>query len=232
MDYARPELIEALASQYVAGTLRGRARRRFESLLQAHPALRQAVSRWNDWLMPLTVALPPVEPSDAVWDGIERRLWPKAVVAPPPWWQRLTLWRGVSAVAGLAVLVLAGLLARPQETQAPIVVVLQGTGTAAASPAFVASLSADGRALVTRPVQPVAMPQDQVLELWSVPAQGAPRSLGLISPQGLTVVPRRLLGDAVAKGETAALAVTVEPPGGAASPQAHGPIVYLGKLQL
>ena len=43
MDYSRPELADRLAAEYVAGTLRGAARRRFEALLPAHPQLRAAV---------------------------------------------------------------------------------------------------------------------------------------------------------------------------------------------
>ena len=39
MDYAHKPLADALAAQYVAGTLRGPARRRFETLLPGHPAL-------------------------------------------------------------------------------------------------------------------------------------------------------------------------------------------------
>ena len=42
MDYSRPELADRLAAEYVAGTLRGPARRRFETLLPAHATLRAA----------------------------------------------------------------------------------------------------------------------------------------------------------------------------------------------
>ena len=42
MDYGRRELADRLAAEYVLGTLRGPARRRFDSLLAAHPALRIA----------------------------------------------------------------------------------------------------------------------------------------------------------------------------------------------
>ena len=47
MDYARPALAEALAQQYVTGTLRAGARRRFEALLPGHPQLRDAVAAWQ-----------------------------------------------------------------------------------------------------------------------------------------------------------------------------------------
>ena len=42
MDYGKPDRADALGAQYVAGTLRGAARRRFEALLPGHPALRAA----------------------------------------------------------------------------------------------------------------------------------------------------------------------------------------------
>ena len=56
MDYSRPDLADRLAAGYVAGTLRGPARRRFEALLPAHPSLRGAVPDWQDRLIPLTSA--------------------------------------------------------------------------------------------------------------------------------------------------------------------------------
>jgi hypothetical protein len=156
MDYAKPDLADALAAQYVAGTLRGPARRRFEVLLGAHATLRTAVRRWQDRLIPLTVVLAPQTPPLRVWQRVERSLWPQlAAAAPAPWWQRLGFWRGASGAASVAALALAVLLAMPSGQAPPIVIVLQGTGDAAQPQgSFVASFSADGRALVTRPLTP------------------------------------------------------------------------------
>jgi len=234
MDYARPPLADALAAQYVAGTLRGRARRRFETLLPSHPALQAAVLDWQRRLMPLTGVLPPQAPPDRVWQAIERRLWPAAAAAPQAaWWSRLALWRGVSALASIAVVTLAVLLASPPPALAPVVVVLASTGAdAGTAGTFVASFSGDGRALVTRPLLPVALQADRVFELWSVPPEGAPRSLGLISASGATVLQRQKLPATVLRGGTAALAVSIEPPGGSTTGAPSGPVVFVGKLQL
>lgn len=235
MDYARPELADALAAQYVAGTLRGGARRRFEALLPSHPTLRAATSAWQDRLMPLTAAVQPVAPPARVWRGIEMRLWPAQAeaAAPLPWWQRLGLWRGFSGLATAAVLVLTVALVRTPPALAPIVVVLEGqAGTAAAGATFVASVSGDGQAMVLQPVSATPLAAGRSLELWSVPPQGAPKSLGLISDGGVTVLARQRLPADLLRGGTAALAVTVEPPGGSPTGVATGPIVFVGKLRL
>jgi anti-sigma-K factor RskA len=58
-----------------------------------------------------------------------------------------------------------------------------------------------------------------------VPGSGAPRSLGLISDKGATVVKK----SRVLEG-TAALAVSLEPPGGSPTGAPTGPILYVGKL--
>jgi anti-sigma-K factor RskA len=233
MDYAKPALADALAQQHAAGTLRGGARRRYEALLPGHPLLRDALLQWQLRLMPLTVALVPQAPPARVWRRIEQRLWPAAASVSEPWWQRLWLWRGVSALASVATLGLALLLVLPGPAQPPVVVVLQGTaGATQGINSFVASVSADGRALVTRPLLPVNLESNRVLELWSVPPDGAPRSLGLISADGATVIDRQRLPASLLKGGTAALAVSVEPPGGSPTGVPTGPVVYAGKLQL
>lgn len=114
----------------------------------------------------------------------------------------------------------------------PVVVVLQATEAGVPSTLLVASLSGDGQAMVMRPLQPVALPADRTLQLWAVPPQGAPRSLGLISAQGVTVIRReRLLPDVLDADKTAALAVSVEPPGGSPTGAPTGPVVFAGRVQ-
>ncbi len=242
MDYARPALADALAAQFVTGTLRGAARRRFETLLPSHPQLRVAVDDWRARLMPLTSVVTPEPPPARTWARIEQRLWPEAArpaaTAPEPWWRGLAFWRAASGLATVAAVGLGVLLANPEPQAPPVVVVLQGTE--AGGPALttiVASLSGDGRSLVAQPLQPVALQAGRTLELWAVPPQGAPRSLGLISAQGATVIRRdkllKLSKNALLdQRNTAALAVSVEPAGGSPTGAPTGPVVFAGKLQL
>lgn len=249
MDYSRPDLADRLAAEYVLGTLHGPARRRFEALLPAHPALGRATSEWERRLAQLALGTPPVTPSPRVWEGIERRLFEdgqsarhQASTAAPimgqalqrvvRWWERLALWQGVAAFATVAAVSLAMLLAQPVPSKPPIVIVMAAQPGAAGKgiqpAAFVASISGDGRNLVLKPVdetQQVAL--NKALELWAVPAKGAPRSLGLVSGQGSTTVVRASL-----LHDTAAFAISVEPPGGSPSGAPTGPIVSVGKLQL
>ncbi len=252
MDYGRPALTDRLAAEYVLGTLRGPARRRMDTLLPAHPALRQAVSQWQQRLAPLSSSVQPVAPSPAVWRAIEQRLFmpaaadrtphtpshtPSYTPTPTRWWQALALWRGLATVASVAAVALLVQVTREPAAQAPLVVVLAATpeaalalnASAAASgvASFVASISADGRALVLQPTQATALVAGRALELWAVPAQGAPRSLGLVRADGSTTVLRaQLLRD------TAAFAVSVEPTGGSPTGAPTGPIVSVGKLQI
>ncbi len=79
----------------------------------------------------------------------------------------------------------------------------------------------------------MTLQSDRVLELWAVPPQGTPRSLGLISTNGVTVVPRDKLPKRVLESaNTSALAVSVEPPGGSPTGAPTGPVVFAGKLTL
>ena len=242
MDYGKKDLADALAAQYVAGTLRGAARRRFETLTPSHPALRSAVAGWQARLMPLTTVLADEAPPARTWARIEQRIWPVLATAAADaastsglqrWWQDLGLWRFASGLATAAALGLAVLVANPDPQAPPVVIVLQSTEAGGPGLSLVASVSGDGRALVTRPLQQVALAPGRVLELWAVPPSGAPRSLGLIAADSATVIRRNKLPTALLDARnTAALAVSVEPPGGSPTGAPTGPVIYAGKLQL
>ncbi|HEX2013240.1 MAG TPA: anti-sigma factor [Roseateles sp.] len=223
MDYSRYELAEKLAAEYALGTLRGGARRRFERLLPAHPGLQQALQDWQQRLQPLAAPVAPVEPPARVWSAVQHRLFG----APTPWWRRLGLWQGFAGSASVGALALALLLAQPSPVQPPLVIVLNTTAAGAGilKAGFVASVSADGAALVLKPLGALSLEQGRALELWAVPGQGAPRSLGLVSTAATTTVLRqRLLTN------TAAFALSLEPAGGSPTGAPTGPIVSAGTI--
>lgn len=226
MDYSRPDRAERLAAEYALGTLRGPARRRFERLLPAHPALASALNDWLTRLQVLVSPVDPVAPPERVWTSLRERLFPAAATARPSWWQRLSLWQGFSA-ASMAALVMMAVLLRPGPVEPPIVIILNATpqGLEWVKTGFVASVSPDGQALVVRPIAPVTIASDRALQLWSVPKGGAPRSLGLLgSDASATVLQANLLTG------TDAFAVSLEPTGGSPTGQPTGPIVSAGHL--
>src|SRR5574343_42830 len=214
MDYGRPALAERLACEYVLGTLRGPARRRFEALRPAHPVIGRAVRDWERRLSPLASGVRPVAPRPEVWRRLERRLFGEAA-APRGWWQRLGLWQGLSAAALAGVVGLGGLVAQPPAVQAPVVVVLAANpavaGQGLAPARFVASLTPDGRALVLKPVD--------------LPALGADRALGLVNAKDGA----RVLRAGLLEG-TAGFAVSLEPAGGSTTGAPTGPILSVGHL--
>lgn len=224
------DLPDRLAAEYVLGTLRGGARRRFDALLPVHPVLRRAVSGWESRLLPMALKAVAIEPPARVWSDIEMTLgWsassaaPQALAAAAPVARKLRFWRLVSAFSSLVALTLA-MLMRLAPAEAPMIVVLratQGTQT------LVAGLSSDRRELSIQPLQPVALTAQQSLELWALPKAGAPKSLGLIAADKLTPLSKRTL-----PSDTKALAVSLEPLGGSPTGAPTGPVLFVGDLTL
>lgn len=233
MNLFEGTLPDRLASEYVLGTLTGAARRRFETLMQAHPRLREAVADWEAHLLPMALSAPPIAPCDAVWARLRARLAEDAAARRLPFTcarqplagqvRQLRLWRAYGAVATLLATLLAFLL-RLAPAEAPLIVVLHATK---GSELLVAGVSADRARLSIRPLQKVNLTQAQSLELWALHKKGAPSSLGLISADGLTAVQKQTLPK-----DTTGLAVTREPLGGSPHGVATGPILFVGDLTL
>lgn len=230
MNIGRNErLLEMLAAQYVLGTLRGPARRRFETLLQRDPAIRRAVAEWQDRLLPLAGFAPAVTPPTQVWQAIEERLNLQRSAAGRSFWSRLRedlgFWRGLGmASTALATILVAVLLAQqPAPPTASYVAML--TDDKAQAIALVTGDPARHR-LTVKVVARQTVAADKSLELWAVPKAGAPRSLGLLAADGSITL---TLPEGTSPQSIPLLAVTLEPKGGSPDPKGPtGPIVFKG----
>ena len=220
-------LRERLAAEYVLGTLRGRARRRFEGLMHGDAALRRTTREWNERLGAMAEFAPPVAPDKRVWHQIEDRLGLRP--AAPGWqfWRHgsLALWRtlGVASSALAALLVVIVLQQRPAT---PGMSDIASLTDEQARPALV--VTADrARALMTvKVVNNVPLTAQQVLQLWAVPRDGKPRSLGVLGANRELTLP--LPANAIG-ADVAVLAVSLEPKGGSPNPDGpSGPILYKG----
>ncbi len=228
MNLRDPDRANALAAEYVLGTLRGRARERFERLARTDRALTDAVRTWEERLLPLAEQLPPIAPPARVWAAILARI-RGAPAARASIWSSLGLWRALAFASLATAVALAVVLLKPlpEAPEGALVVVLAGTD---AKPALVASADRLGRTLSVKPVARVDLAADRALELWMLPDGGNPRSLGLISATGVVRV--ALPGPAdQALRNIPALAVSLEPRGGSPTGQPTGPVLYSGPVQ-
>ena len=232
MNYRRPERADALAAQYVLGTMSARARARFTRLARADPALAAAIRAWEDRLLPLADSVPPVEPPDKIWTGILARI-DRTVAAAGSQrrtaWAAVSLWRGLALTGFATAIALALVLLSPplERPAATLVVVLAGQD---AKPALVASAERNGRLLTIKAVSPLSPAADRSLQLWALPAAGNPRPLGLVPASG--VVQIALPVDAgTALQNVPALAVSLEPRGGSPTGLPTGPVLYSGPVE-
>ena len=222
-----PEAVHALAAEYVAGTLRGPARRRFEALAREDREVGDALRRWESLLTPLADGIPPVEPPARVWRAIEARIGGPARGSAKPVSGELGLWRAFGMLAsGLAaVLIVALLWTSPNRTGDPALVAVLTSSDSV--PRMVVSMQGD-RALRVRVVKPWANMEGKSLELWALPKNGVPRSLGLVANESDTEI--RVTATDARLFTASALAESLEPRGGSPSGQPTGPVLCSGAI--
>lgn len=224
-----PVLRQKLAAEYVLGTLRGGAHRRFEAWLVQDADLRNICTEWQQRLAPMAEFAGAVTPPHSVWRGIERRLDLKKAPAP---WQFLQFWKNDNLAFWRSLGMVSTALT------AMLLVIVMTNKPAAPSYAYVATLADDKTQtamLVTadprhhdmeiRLASNLAVDSSRSLHLWAVPKSGHPRSLGLVKA-GTTVLPlpANAIGD-----DVAVLAVSLEPKGGSPDPNGPtGPVIYKG----
>lgn len=235
----RPELTERLCAEYALGTLRGRARARFTRRLREDAALARAAAGWEQRLAPLLEAVAPVAPPPRLWRRIEERLAERRAPAPGLW-RYLAFWRGLGLAASgaTAVLLATVVLLWPQRAPEPAVAQLPAsevpavylavlTDPATRRPALVVSAGRSAAQLAVKTLDPAIHVAGRSLELWALPAQGAPRSLGLVAPGEKAVLALAAAADRALE-DVPALAVSLEPPGGSPTGAPTGPVLASG----
>ena len=221
MNRNQPEILDLLAAEFVLGTLSGSARQRFERLRGTDPFVDRRVRAWEERLAGLAFQLAPIRPSPGVWAAIERRI---GTARPARLRARAAV---VAAIAAIAVLGIGWLLwqdfgVAPPQAQALI-------ATKAGATLWRIEVAADGSQIEVRTLGPVGYPDQHSLELWALPPDAAPVSLGLMPASGhvsLALDDRQR----TAIGIAANVAVSEESPGGSPTGAPTGPVLYVAAI--
>jgi anti-sigma-K factor RskA len=130
------------------------------------------------------------------------------------------------ASTALATILVTVLLTKQPEPSAPLTSYVAMLADDQAKPIAVVTGDARSRQLVVKVVAQQTIPADKSLELWAVPKDGPPRSLGLLAADGSITLP---LPENATPDSIPLLAVTLEPKGGSPNPNGPtGPIVFKG----
>lgn len=233
-----PELTEgeALAAEHALGVLTAGERADAEGRMARDPAFAASVEAWRARLGPLVHAIAPVEPSAGVWSAIARALPAndniEALRRQAGRWRAAAIGSFGTAAASIAALLVLSLqpptLVAPPEPGPLLNASL--AGQSGGQPMFVAAYDPDRKALIVTSLMPAGSDPTHVHELWVIPADGKPHSLGMVEPGTSKRMP--MPGDmAPMMTEGSALAVSVEPPGGSPTKDApSGPVAASGKL--
>ena len=230
-SYSNPQLRDALAAEYVIGTLRGRARARFEGLMRYDPALRRLVAEWEARLTPLAGAAGEIAPPAGVWKKLSRRI--AGNTREPRWWTSLPVWRGLAATATAFTLIMAVVIAaapRPQPPMAMVAVMNDDKG----QPALVVSWPPmkdmrDPHVRIKVVQEHPVMAPGTAWEMWMLPGgNAAPVSMGLINTDRDQVMK---IAPALARkmGGAWGVAMSVEPAGGSKTGAPTGPVIFQGQ---
>lgn len=217
----------ALAGALALGLLEGQERTEALRLVLADRDFAAAVDQWRLRTGDLFDAVPEIEPPLHVWDDISARIGGATMRTPAlRWWQGGAI-GGAALAAGFALaLVWQQPDARPAAGASFAVAQLTGE---------IEGLRIAARyepATSTLHLRTIGMPETPTSpEIWIVPADGVPRSLGQIARAGETVI-------VVAEGHRslinpqASFALSMEPPATTPHDKPSAPMVARGAIDI
>ena len=224
MRLARHRQLDALIGEYMLGTLRGHARRRFERALREEPAVALRLRTLQQNFTPRYSERVALSPAAGGWQRLEREL--NLSQYRVPWFSRVSFLRAwaLGATAALLFGVLMTLRTPTESTLTPIAQLALKD----APPSVTAALSRDGSTLQLRAARPIVAGPMQNYELWVIPQGGAPLSLAVLGQVDTTLRVPETHRRQLHKG--AVLAISVEPPGGSPTGAPTGPVILSGTI--
>ena len=229
---------EILAAELAFGLIDPAEADRAARLLHTDPAFGAAHARWFEYAMALFADAAETPPA-RVWQAIERRLPANDTVTRLN--RTVARWRFATMAASVALVVAAGgtawlisstppHLAEPAQTiaqapapAAPMVAMLQGR------PGVVSVAFDPGARTLTVSTGKLGLDARHTAQLWVIPADGVPRSLGVLPADHPVwrTAPGTVAG---LLNKDATIAVSVEPLGGSPTGLPTGPVILTGKL--
>ena len=215
--------VEPLAAEYVLGTLQGPARRRFDRLITDRADVRFTVWRWERHLNGFASGLEPRKPPRRVWKNVRHRIDLSQPAKTAFHGRRRGFLLALPTAIAAAWLAVALLSAPTAERMAVF-------ADQNAEALWVISADLDQGLLQTEAVNAPALASNTSYELWVLPAEGPPLSLGLlpvITGSVETQISAQLVAALAGAGR---LAISVEPAGGSPTGLPTGPVVYQASL--
>ena len=211
MNYDNQKLIDMLAAEYVLGTLKGSARKRFQRLMLSSNRVREATWMWEQHLNNLASSIKSVPPDSHVWEAISQRIDPQQAVVPNNVIQpKTSIWQAWSLIATAASIVLALIIWQPQTPVGQNTQQIALFKDASEKPLWFIDINEQG--LSIKASDKLTARTDKDYELWMIlKGQDAPISLGLLPKDGV----KSLLKDSRFNAQDIALlAISLEPIGG------------------
>lgn len=236
IDKLDPQELELRIAEYVLGVLDATERAEVAALVASNPDYAAHLNAWQQRLGPMAEEYPALEAPDFIWSRITHELGLQLPAAPASrpatpvtgLWSNLAVWRGLTAGALAASLILAGTLIvqpKPSSYPPPLTAALQLENGAAV---YTATVDAQRQRIVIIPAAAIQL-DGRVAELWFISAGAAPRSLGLLdAEQPMSVAIPADLQPLV--GANTVFAISLEPAGGSPTQLPTGPVVAKGNI--